>query len=210
MISATSYARWSDPDLFDDINTFARRTGWLHTPMYDLTTYGPILIGVALLAGWWIARSRNDTRAVAAAVWAGAATLAALAVNQPIANTIAEQRPCNDRHDILVLVHCASDYGFPSDHAVLAGAAAAGLLIYTRRLGAFAAGFAVLLAFSRVYTGAHYPGDVLAGLVLGAAVAVLGWWLAARPLTAVVERIATTPLRPLVTAAPKQPTGTNT
>jgi len=42
----------------------------------------------------------------------------------------------------------------------------------------------VLLAAARVYTAAHYPWDVLAGLVLGSAVALLGWLLLAVPLTA--------------------------
>ncbi|APA97798.1 phosphatase PAP2 family protein [Nocardia seriolae] len=204
-ISASSYATLSDPDLFDDINTFARNTRWLHAPMHDLTTYGPVLIGALLLTGWWSARTRADARAVAAAGWAGTAALLALALNQPITSAVAETRPCSTRHDILILVTCPSDYGFPSDHAVLAGAAAAGLLACTREVGAFAAGFAVLLAFSRVYTAALYPHDVLAGLTLGAGFTVLGWWLLARPLTALTELIAGTPLRPLVTAEPKRP-----
>jgi undecaprenyl-diphosphatase len=39
------------------------------------------------------------------------------------------------------------------------------------------------MAFTRVYVAAHYPWDVLAGLALGAAVALLGWLLLAAPLT---------------------------
>jgi membrane-associated phospholipid phosphatase len=99
-----------------------------------------------------------------------------------------------------VLAHRSTDFGFRSDHAVMAGGAAAGLLLYPRRLGAAAVVAALLLAFSRVYIAAHYPHDVLAGLGFGAAVTVTGWWLLARPLTALVEWAQRTRLRPLVTA----------
>jgi membrane-associated phospholipid phosphatase len=78
----------------------------------------------------------------------------------------------------------SSDGSFPSDHAVMADAAA-GLWLASRVLGAIADAAAVLMAFSRVYIAAHYPWDVVAGLAFGALVAVLGWWLLRRPLIAV-------------------------
>ena len=53
-----------------------------------------------------------------------------------------------------------------------------------RRLGLFACVAAALLAFARVYIGAHYPWDVLAGLAFGASVTLLGWLLLRHPLTA--------------------------
>jgi undecaprenyl-diphosphatase len=53
-----------------------------------------------------------------------------------------------------------------------------------RRLGLFAYVAAALLAFARVYIGAHYPWDVLAGLAFGASVTLLGWLLLRHPRTA--------------------------
>jgi undecaprenyl-diphosphatase len=57
---------------------------------------------------------------------------------------------------------------------------------------------AVMVAAARVYVGVHYPGDVVAGLALGALVAVAGAPLAQRALGPVARWVATTPLAPLV------------
>jgi membrane-associated phospholipid phosphatase len=60
---------------------------------------------------------------------------------------------------------------FPSGHAASAAAFTVGAVREAPELafplGLLAAG----VAFSRVWTGAHYPGDVAAGAALGAAVA---------------------------------------
>jgi undecaprenyl-diphosphatase len=112
------------------------------------------------------------------------ATLLAVAVNQPVGRQVAEARPYVTHPHLLVLATRTSDFSFPSDHAVMAGAAAAGVLLVSRRLGLAAAALAVLMACTRVYIAAHYPWDVVAGLALGAAVSVLGWLVLRGLLTA--------------------------
>jgi undecaprenyl-diphosphatase len=102
----------------------------------------------------------------------------------------------------LVLVDRSPDPAFPSDHAVMAGAVAAGLWLVSRRLGIAAAVAALLMAFTRVYVGAHWPGDVAVGLAFGAAVVVIGHLLSRWPLTWGVTTLTGTRLRPLLTATP--------
>jgi undecaprenyl-diphosphatase len=57
------------------------------------------------------------------------------------------------------------------------------------------------MAFTRVYVGAHYPLDMVAGLAVGAVIAAAVVLTASRSTTAVVRRLERTRLRPLLTAA---------
>jgi undecaprenyl-diphosphatase len=156
-------------------------------------TYGVALFAVLLLAALVVARHRSS-RDLAATGWAALAPLLALAVNQWLGQLAAEPRPYATHPAMLRLADVTTDFSFPSDHAVMAGAIAAGLLLAHRRLGLVAAAAALLMAFSRVYVGAHYPWDVAGGLVVGGLVAVLGWLLLARPLTALTGWLRTRPV----------------
>ncbi|MFJ8163174.1 bifunctional phosphatase PAP2/diacylglycerol kinase family protein [Streptomyces sp. NPDC096136] len=58
---------------------------------------------------------------------------------------------------------------FPSGHSASAFAFTAGLALESPAWGAVVAPLAASVAFSRVYTGVHYPSDVAAGALLGVA-----------------------------------------
>jgi membrane-associated phospholipid phosphatase len=186
-----------DTRIFYDINHFARDTPWLQPIVSGYAAYGVVLFGVLLLAGWWTARNDANPARMVPAVWAPLGMLAALGVNQLVAAAVNETRPCQALHDIVVL-HCNTDPGFPSDHAVMAGAVTAGVWLVSRRLGALAAIAAAVMAFARVYIGAHYPQDVLAGLALGAVVSVVGYALVRPLLRRLLAVVAGTPLRILI------------
>ena len=100
-----------------------------------------------------------------------------------------------------LLIDKTTDFSFPSDHATVAGAVAVGLLFANRRWGIIASVLAIVMAFTRVYVGAHYPGDIVTGLALGGLVSTAGWFVIVPLLRRVATWLTTTPLRPLITNA---------
>jgi undecaprenyl-diphosphatase len=70
------------------------------------------------------------------------------------------------------LLESPSTFSFPSGHATVSFACATVLALAVPRLRWPLFVLAALIAWSRVYVGVHYPGDVLAGAVLGVAIAI--------------------------------------
>ena len=186
--------------LFLSINRFAVDTPWLHTPAKLYASYGIVLFALLLVIAWWRGR-RMGNRTVAAALLAPLGTVVAFAVQQLIVMLVSESRPYVVHPNALVLVAKTSDPSFPSDHACVTAAVAVGLLFANRRLGYLAAAGALLMAVTRVYVGAHWPIDVLGGLVVGGLVAWVFTFALRGPATRVVARLGDTVLRPLVAAA---------
>jgi undecaprenyl-diphosphatase len=73
-----------------------------------------------------------------------------------------------------VLVPKDLDSSFPSGHAlIVAGGAATAFLFLRKRYSVPLVIEAALVSYSRVYVGVHYPTDVIAGVILGVAIAFI-------------------------------------
>ncbi|MEV0747598.1 phosphatase PAP2 family protein [Streptomyces sp. NPDC050273] len=161
--------------------------------------YGLALFALLMLASWWRSRPAAPAR-TAMALCTPVTVLTAYLVNDLVKSVFHEQRPCRSLHVVTVEACPAlGDWSFPSNHAAIAAAAATAIWLTDRRLGAVALAAALLMGASRVWTGAHYPHDVLIGLLTGALVA----WpltLTARRCAPTVVRLRDSRLRPLVAA----------
>jgi len=85
-------------------------------------------------------------------------------------------RPCHVLTDVRLLVGCGGGWSFPSSHAVNNFAAAAVASAFYPRSARWLYGYALLVAYSRVYVGVHYPSDILGGALIGIFTAKAVMW----------------------------------
>lgn len=81
--------------------------------------------------------------------------------------------------DFMVSIHYSfpKGYSFPSGHSFSSFNAATGLALYKKKLGFLTYPIAFLIAFSRIFLGAHYFTDVLIGSLIGVAFGFLSHFL---------------------------------
>jgi undecaprenyl-diphosphatase len=195
-----------------DEEIFRRINGDWHAPLLDIlfplvTAWNNFAIPFLLVALVVIAVGR--WRGLRFVLLALVSVLVADAIGAHLMKTMVERpRPCitiDEVEGIRLLAGCTTSSSFPSNHAVNASVLATLAGLYARPLLVPATIVALLVIYSRVYVGVHYPLDVLAGSLLGIAVALaLSWAITALPrFLTMWQKAAPSGPRPIHTLKPQ-------
>lgn len=144
-------------DLLDPLMLFCSYIGnggmvWILTGLalliHPRTRKGGLLVLISLLAGYLIN-------------------------NLLIKNLVCRPRPYTRLPELISLLGEVSEWSFPSGHTCSSFAAATAMALAFGKRGAWAYLPAALIALSRIYVGVHYPTDILAGALVGSAMAFM-------------------------------------
>ncbi|GIH92972.1 phosphatase PAP2 family protein [Planobispora siamensis] len=175
--------------MYRDIVEFAQGApAWLHAFAETGTDAGLFVFAALFVLAWWRAR-KGTPRDMALVLLGPAAVVAVYLTSELIKILVREERPCRGLTTTIAACPPVGDWSFPSNHAVIAAAAAGTLVLAWRALAAFVLPLAALMAFSRVFVGVHYPHDVIAGFLLGVIAAPLLVLLLTGAVTPVVRRL---------------------
>jgi undecaprenyl-diphosphatase len=161
----TGTAGW-DLSLFRVLNEVPPAAASVLTPLSHLFLPAGIIAVVVLTVVYVVARNRSI---LPVAAGAGAAGLAWGLAN--VAKAVADRpRPYEVIAGAVLRQQPAHGTSFPSSHTAVALAVAIALVPFLARpLAAVGIGYAVLVGWSRVYLGVHYPLDILGGASIGLA-----------------------------------------
>jgi undecaprenyl-diphosphatase len=162
--------------LFELLNREAGRFDGLDDVMEFAAT--KLIFVVFAVAAVLVARAAYH-RQVRPIVRLGVTLALAFAASTALGRLSREVRPFQS-HQVHQLIAHAPGVSMPSDHATAAFAVAFGVgLFLSRRWGVVLGIAALAIGVARVWAGVHYPGDVIAGSVIGglSALEVLVWGL---------------------------------
>jgi len=177
---------WRFYKAFYDVSLHHHAIGTAFSDIEKVSIPFMVVVTVGL---WLLARPGGSEKWKLAAVSALGSAALALGVNRLISSEIWDrERPYVTHHIAHPWIN-SHDPSFPSDHASATFAIAFAVLAFDVVAGGIFLFFALVISVGRLFIGAHYPGDVAAGLLVGLAAALVITKLARPAVVFLVRRV---------------------
>jgi len=156
------------------INNLAGRWNWLDVVAVFCAQYlfYVLILGVVI---YFVAdRRRWQDMAI---ISIGSAIIARFGLTTIIRWSYYHPRPYWVLQNVHLLLAKETEASFPSGHTIFAFALAMGVYLYNKKLGRWYFIAAGLIGVARVFVGAHWPFDIVAGAALGILVTYVCNWV---------------------------------
>ena len=158
-----------DQKLFIWINSFAGKSSIVDNLASILCSdhFFPVLLSLLLLGLWFGSNNLKNRVIYQKCFFISFIGLAIANLNVALVNFIFfRDRPFNN-HEVTLLFYEPTDSSFPSNAIAATTALACGIWIANKRLGSISFGAVLIFGFIRIFSGIHYPIDILGGLLIG-------------------------------------------
>jgi undecaprenyl-diphosphatase len=152
-------------ELFRMINNLADKNGILDGIMIFFSEYVPYIFMVSVAIIFILGMAKKNSNYRKAAVSAFVITIFNLILSFVIGTIYYVDRPFVHNNVNLLFPH-VQDASFPSDHATGTMSIALGLEKYNKMLSRMLTILSIIVGFSRVYVGHHYPMDVIGAYII--------------------------------------------
>ncbi len=152
-------------ELFRIINNLANKNTILDKIMIFFSEYGPYIFMAAIVIVFILGIKQRNCESRKIAVSSVIITLINLIINLIVRSIFHVDRPFIHNKVNLLLPHDSAS-SFPSNHATGTMSIALGLEKYNKLLSRILTILSIIIGFSRVYVGHHYPTDIIGAYII--------------------------------------------
>ena len=154
-------------------NELSKQLVFLNPVMIFLAKYMEYFLILSIIIYWFTRKQQNRMMVISAII----AFVVAELLGDIIGKVYSNNQPFAELSNVNQLIGHEIDNSFPSDHALQYFAICIMFLLFKKNLRYFWLVLAFLVGISRIWVGVHYPGDILAGAILGTFSAVFSFWI---------------------------------